>query len=141
MKKPLLALSGKRFSGKDTLAALLVESAARRGITLETAAFAGESVEAGAHRLHRRSAGRRPARVLSFGGREDRAPAGACARDGRAARATSGWRYTAGVDDHHTETELDDATLWDEVVTNDGSIDDLRVKAEALIAARAPLLR
>ena len=43
MKKPVLALSGKRFSGKDTLAAFLVESAAKRGHALITHAFAAES--------------------------------------------------------------------------------------------------
>ena len=42
MKRPLLAISGKRFSGKDTLAALLVESAARHGVTVQTYAFAAE---------------------------------------------------------------------------------------------------
>jgi phosphomevalonate kinase len=39
----LLALSGKRFSGKDTLAALLSAAAGRRGLELATYAFAGES--------------------------------------------------------------------------------------------------
>src|SRR3954468_4532514 len=41
--KKLLAISGKRFSGKDTFAALLVAAARARGATLETYAFAGES--------------------------------------------------------------------------------------------------
>jgi hypothetical protein len=43
VKKPLLALSGKRFSGKDSLAAALVREAAVRGITVHTHAFAAES--------------------------------------------------------------------------------------------------
>ncbi len=44
MKKRLLAISGKRFSGKDTLAALLVERArVEHGVTLTAHAFAGES--------------------------------------------------------------------------------------------------
>jgi len=39
----LLAVSGKRFSGKDTFAAALVEHARRRGVTLATYAFADQS--------------------------------------------------------------------------------------------------
>ena len=39
----LLAISGKRFSGKDSFAALLVEGARQLGLALETYAFAGES--------------------------------------------------------------------------------------------------
>lgn len=39
----VLCISGKRFAGKDTLARLLVEAAGRRGVTLATYAFAGES--------------------------------------------------------------------------------------------------
>ena len=39
----LLAISGKRFSGKDTFAALLVEQARARGVDLSLYAFAAES--------------------------------------------------------------------------------------------------
>ena len=39
----VLCISGKRFYGKDTLARLLVEAAARHGQLLVTYAFAGES--------------------------------------------------------------------------------------------------
>lgn len=49
-----------------------------------------------------------------------------------ALRASSGWTWTDGVDTHHTETELDDPSLWDEVVTNEGSIEELRGRAQAL---------
>jgi phosphomevalonate kinase len=52
------------------------------------------------------------------------------------ARARSGWKQTAGVDDHHTETELDDPALWDEVVDNDGTLEDLNAKARALATRR-----
>jgi hypothetical protein len=38
------------------------------------------------------------------------------------------------VDDHHTETELDDPQSWDEAIANDGTIDDLRARAQTLIA-------
>lgn len=41
--KRVLALSGKRFAGKDTFAALLVELARERGVAVTTYAFAGES--------------------------------------------------------------------------------------------------
>jgi phosphomevalonate kinase len=39
----LVCISGKRFSGKDTLAAFLLEAAQRRGIALASHAFAAES--------------------------------------------------------------------------------------------------
>lgn len=39
----VLCISGKRFYGKDTLARLLVEAARKRGLSLATYAFAGES--------------------------------------------------------------------------------------------------
>jgi phosphomevalonate kinase len=39
----VLALSGKRFAGKDTVAAMLVELARERGVAVSTYAFAGES--------------------------------------------------------------------------------------------------
>jgi phosphomevalonate kinase len=46
-----------------------------------------------------------------------------------AARTASGWRWTAGVDDHSTETELDDPALWDEQIANDGTLDELAQRA------------
>lgn len=39
----VLCISGKRFYGKDTLARAMVTAASRRGLTLETHAFADES--------------------------------------------------------------------------------------------------
>jgi phosphomevalonate kinase len=45
----LLCISGKRFSGKDTLAALLQNEAQRRRVDLELYAFAGESKRLFAH--------------------------------------------------------------------------------------------
>ncbi len=41
--RPLVCLSGKRFAGKDTFAALLTEEARRHGVEIELFAFAGES--------------------------------------------------------------------------------------------------
>lgn len=43
MARRVLALSGKRFAGKDTVAALTVELARERGLSLATFAFADES--------------------------------------------------------------------------------------------------
>jgi phosphomevalonate kinase len=51
-----------------------------------------------------------------------------------ALRETSGWRYTAGVDDHSTETELDDPALWDEEFLNDGTREALRVQVAGRFA-------
>ena len=51
-----------------------------------------------------------------------------------ASRATSGWTYLPAVDDHETETQLDDVSLWDEIIENDGSLVDLGTQADALIA-------
>lgn len=50
-------------------------------------------------------------------------------------RSASGWQFDPAVDGNFTETELDDASLWDEVVTNDGSEAELRAKAAAVIDA------
>lgn len=49
--------------------------------------------------------------------------------------AASGWVYDPDTDGNFTETELDDPSLWDEVVTNDGTADELRAKAAAVIDA------
>ena len=43
MSRSVLCISGKRFTGKDTLAGLMVAAAGRRGLALDTYAFAGES--------------------------------------------------------------------------------------------------
>jgi phosphomevalonate kinase len=48
-------------------------------------------------------------------------------------RAASGWRYRPEVDEHPTETELDDPTLWAGTIHNDGSLDALAAQAEALL--------
>jgi phosphomevalonate kinase len=190
---PLLALSGKRFSGKDTLAALLVKAAADRCITLETHAFAAEckrlfvqreaarGVEIDLARLQsdrEYKEQRRPEltkfTVLSLADdplvfcrsvadRIESSTHPALVTDVRlrlevehlrprfdlhlvritrsdASRAESGWKYVASVDEHHTETELDDPSLWDETLANDGTIDELRVRAEELVGrlARVP---
>lgn len=186
MKKPVLALSGKRFSGKDTLAAMLVDAAAKRGVTLETHAFAAESKRLFVAREAARGVvvdldrlqndrsykeARRPELTAftveslaadplvfcrSVADRIAASAAPSLITDVRlrlevehlrprfdlhlvriarsdAARAASGWSFVASVDGHHTETELDDPSLWDEVIANDGTRDELRATAEALI--------
>lgn len=183
----LLAISGKRFSGKDTFAALLVEEAKARGVTLETYAFAAESKRMFVEQQRRAGVELELARLTT-----DRAyketwrpklteftvasiaadPLVFCREVARrieasgkpalitdlrlklelehlrprfplhvvrlvrsdAARAASGWQFKADVDGHHTETELDDPSLWDEVVRNDGSVDELRARAREIIA-------
>lgn len=194
MKRPLLALSGKRFSGKDTLAALLAESAAKHGVSLGAHAFAAESkrmfvereaargVAVDLDRLQKDRAYKeqwRP-RLTAFtveslaedplvfcrrvADRIEASNAPSLIIDVRlrlevehlrprfelhlvriarsdASRASSGWSYVPSVDDHHTETELDDATLWDDAIANDGTLEALRASAEALIEARLPKLR
>jgi phosphomevalonate kinase len=47
-------------------------------------------------------------------------------------RAASGWQYTPAVDEHTTETQLDDPALWDEEVRNDGTLAQL----DEVVAAR-----
>ncbi len=49
-------------------------------------------------------------------------------------RAASGWAFDPTKDTHHTETELDDPSLWNEVVHNDGSEAALAVHADALLS-------
>ena len=189
MNKLLLAISGKRFSGKDTLAALLVEHAQKRGITLETYAFAAESkrmftdeqaaagITVDLERLqHDReykelwrpqltaftmeSLARDPLVFCrSVAGRIEASSTSSLVTDVRLrlevehlrprfrlhlvritrsdeSRAASGWKYTPSADDHRTETDLDDPSLWDEVLTNDGSLEELSAKAAALTEAR-----
>lgn len=177
----VLALSGKRFAGKDTLAAIVGELARARGRTLATFAFADESKRAFAaelagevelERLLRDRAYKeawRP-RLTAFTvaalGRDPLAFCRAVAervaatpepvmitdlrlrgeheslrarfalrviRVSRpdALRAASGWRRVPEVDDHPTETELDDPALWDEELVNDGDLAGLRARALA----------
>jgi phosphomevalonate kinase len=182
MKKRVLGLSGKRFSGKDTLAAMLVARAAARGLRLVTHAFAAESKRLFAQREPRVELERllgerdykerwRPALTAftveslaadplvfcrSVADRIAGSADAALVTDVRlrvevahlrerfdlallrltrsdAARAASGWSYAASVDEHHTETELDDPSLWDEVISNDGTLDDLAARADALV--------
>lgn len=52
-----------------------------------------------------------------------------------ALRAASGWRWTPGVDDHATETELDDPGLWDEEFLNDGTLAELGGRVAGRLAA------
>lgn len=176
----VLCISGKRFAGKDTLARLLVDAAHRRGETLSTYAFAGES--------KRMFAAARPeielARLLDDRAYKERwrpqltqftveslaadslifvrevmrrIEAPAVITDLRlrlelehlravcephvvritrsdAQRAASGWTFDPAKDTHHTETELDDPSLWNEVVHNDGREAELAVRADDLLS-------
>lgn len=187
MKRRVLAISGKRYSGKDTFARDLGLAAQRRGLTLQTHAFAFESKrmfveherrEHGAHveldrlqddraykeiwrpkltELTTTSIARDPLvfcravadRIASeeatalvtdmrlrlevehFRSRFDLHLVRLTRSDEE--RAKSGFVYDAKADTHYTETDLDDASLWDEVVTNDGSLDELAQKAEAVL--------
>lgn len=174
----VLAISGKRFSGKDTLAAMIVEQARRRGVEVTPYAFAGESkrmfvawqqargVTVDLPRLLGERAYKeawRPQlteftvaaladdpRVFcrAVADRIAGAEQVAVVTDLRlrveiellrsrfalhvvrvlrpdASRAASGWVYTPAVDEHSTETELDDPALWDEQVHNDGTLAQL----------------
>lgn len=180
----VLALSGKRFAGKDTLAATLGELARERGVALATYAFAGESKrlfvelqrssgadvsldrllhdraykEAWRPRLTEFTVASLAADPLIFcravadriAANDDRA----VITDLRlrlevehlrrrfslyvlrvsrpdASRAASGWHYSQQADAHPTETELDDPSLWDEELVNDGTIERLRERAAA----------
>ena len=180
----VLAISGKRFSGKDTFAAMLVAAAKKRGVVLETYAFAAESKRLFAARepdvdLARLLGDRdykeaiRP-RLTAFtveslaadplvfcrsvADRIAAAPLRALVTDVRLrqevvhlrsrftlrllrlqrsddARRSSGWVYSEAADGHLTETDLDDPSLWDEVVPNDGTLAELEARAEAIIAS------
>ena len=48
------------------------------------------------------------------------------------ARARSGWVFDASKDQHYTETELDDPSLWTERIDNEGSVEELAAQADAL---------
>lgn len=176
----VLCISGKRFAGKDTLARFAVAAAHRRGVTLSTYAFAGES--------KRMFAAARPevelARLLDDRDYKEawrpqltkftveslaadplvfvrevmrRIEAPALITDLRlrlelvylravcdphvvritrsdSQRAASGWALDPAKDGHHTETELDDPSLWDEVVQNDASEAALAVRADELLS-------
>lgn len=190
-RRPLLALSGKRFSGKDTLAALLQERAAGRGIALHTFAFAAESKRLFALRARERGEAVDFERLLhdraykeqmrpeltrftmeslsadplvfcrSVAARVEEAEGLCVITDVRlrvevaalrerfdlrlvrvlrsdAERARSGWAYSAEKDEHSTETELDDASLWDEALENNGSLDALSERAASILMAYAP---
>jgi phosphomevalonate kinase len=185
--KRVLALTGKRFSGKDTLAAMLIDAAKARGIDLRSHAFAAESKrlfvderaadgeEISLDRLltDRSYKEEQRPRLTAFtvesiardplvfcrsvADRSEAVPHPSLITDVRlrlevdhlrsrfdlhlvrmarsdASRAASGWSYAASADEHPTETELDDASLWDEIVTNDGSLDELARKANDLMA-------
>ena len=182
----LLCLSGKRGSGKDTFAALLVEQARQHGVTLELFAFAGESkrlfaqqqqargVDVELHRLLHDRAYKEALRpqltqftvdaidddplvfCRAVADRIEASPHPALVTDLRLrlevehlrerfdvhvvrirrsddARAASGWRFDPAKDEHHTETELDDEALWNEVVDNDGTLAELEDKANDVV--------
>lgn len=174
----VVAISGKRFAGKDTLAGEVVARARARGVTVGVHAFAAESkrmfvawqaargVTVALARLLGERAYKEAWRPQLTGFtvaalREDplvfcRAVADRIAAAdevaivsdlrlrrevahlrsrfalrvvrvtrSNASREASGWRWTAGVDDHPTETELDEPGLWDEEIVNDGTLVEL----------------
>lgn len=192
----VLALSGRRFAGKDTLAGVLVALARERGAALTTYAFAAESKRLLVAEMRAQGVDVELERLLHDRGYKEqwrpqltactvaalerdplifcRAVAERIASSAEAAvitdlrlrgeveylrsrftlhvlrvqrpdplRAAAGWRETVGVDDHPTETSLDDPALWDEVVANDSDLVALRGRAQArldtwLAAAGAP---
>jgi phosphomevalonate kinase len=183
----LLAISGKRFSGKDTLAALLAAAASRRGVELVPYAFAAESKRMFAARdasidLSRLTSDRdyketlRPQLtrfteeslaadplvfVREVARRIEADPRPALITDLRlrleldwlrprfdltvariqradVEREKSGWRFDPRKDAHRTETELDEPSLWDVIVENQGSQAELAEKAETLLSRLVP---
>lgn len=57
-------------------------------------------------------------------------------------REASGWRYAKAVDEHPTETEMDDPRTCNDVIRNEGPVAELRTHARALLArleAGAPI--
>lgn len=177
----VLAISGKRFAGKDTLAGMIVAQAQalpHRGAAVAVHAFAAESkrmfvawqqargVTVDLQRLQSDRAYKEAWRpqltdftVAALGrdpqvfcravaDRIDGSEQVAVVTDLRLRvevallrsrfalhvvrlnrpdelRAVSGWQYTPGVDEHTTETELDDPGLWDETLHNDGTLAQL----------------
>jgi len=179
-KRRVVAISGKRFSGKDTFASMIVAKSSGKVVTY---AFAAESkrmfvAEHAGIDLARLTSDRaykeqnRPALTAftvaalaadplvfckSVADRIEASHDGALVTDMRlrievehfrsrfdlhvvrlarsdAGRAASGWVHSDAVDGHHTETELDDPSWWDEVVSNDGTLEELEVKAAAISA-------
>ncbi|HEU0033446.1 MAG TPA: hypothetical protein VFQ53_22595 [Kofleriaceae bacterium] len=179
----VLCISGKRFSGKDTLAGLLVDHARSAGIALATYAFAAESKRLFAESrddvdLARLLSDRdykerwRPAltqftvdsiaadplvfcravadRIAASAGpalitdlrlrleldhlRTRFAPYVVRVVRPDPARAAAGWVFDEAKDRHHTETELDERALWDEVVDNSGSLAELSAQAASIVS-------
>lgn len=176
MTNRLLALSGKRFAGKDTVAGVVCALAAERGLAVACFAFADESKRAfaaslgGAVSVERlrsdraykeawrprltefttaalardplvfcravaeRAAGRSGPSIVS----DLRLPAELAYLRGRfdvwlvrvsrssSERARSGWVRSPAVDEHYTETALDDPSYWDEELDNSGELGALR---------------
>lgn len=183
-RKLVLALSGKRYSGKDSLAAAVIDEASSRGIALRRRALAdackiafceemaavGITIDATSLIADRATKERwRPALTV-FTERELAAdPQVFCrqildephddpvlitdvrlrsevamltlradpifARVVRSdeSRRSSGWSFTKGVDDHRTETELDDWDGWSEIVRNEGPTSELATFARRLV--------
>lgn len=175
--KRVLALSGKRFAGKDTVAAMIVELARERGVAIAAHAFADECKQRFVARMQlrlipikradlndRASKERWRPQLTKFtmeslradplifcravADRIERAEERAVITDLRlrleiedlrsrfelyivritrpdSSRASSGWTYSEG-DEHPTETELDEPSLWDEELVNDGTLEELR---------------
>lgn len=182
--RKLLAISGKRFSGKDTFAGALRRHALGAGVSLELHAFAAESkrlfadtrgdVDLGrlsTDRAYKESLRPELTRFTVDAIARDplvfcRAVADRIAAAGSpslvtdlrlrleiehlrsrfdlrvvrlarpdARRAESGWRYDPTADEHPTETELDDPSLWHELVVNDGTLAELDEKAAQVAGA------
>jgi phosphomevalonate kinase len=178
-KKRVVAISGKRFSGKDSFAAMIAGhvpgvvtyafAAESKRLFVEThpgidlalmlsdrdykeknrpaltaftvAALARDPLVFARSVGDRIEASREAALVsdmrlrvelLHFRSRFDLHLVRLTRSDG--ARAASGWVRSESVDGHHTETELDDPSLWDEVVSNDGSMEELARHAEEISA-------
>lgn len=167
----VIAITGKRFSGKDSLA---------RALGLPTFAFADESKRMLAarnpdvdlarlmtDRAYKESVRRRltaltvaelaadplvfvravcaritePSVISDLRLRHERAFLEAAfdtvvvrVQRSDANRALSGWVYSADKDEHVTETDLDDPSLWDHVVDNNGSLAELDQAARILRA-------
>ncbi len=184
----VVAISGKRFAGKDTLAGEVVSQARARGVTVGVHAFAAESKRMFVAWQAARGVTVELARLLGERAYKEawrpqlteftvaalrRDPLVFCeaVADRIAAvdevavisdlrlrlevahlrsrfalhvvrvtrsdvmREGSGWRWTAGVDDHSTETELDDPGLWDEEIVNDGTLAELGSRVAGRVAA------
>jgi len=184
----VVAISGKRFAGKDTLAGEVVSQARARGVLVGVHAFAAESKRMFAAWQAERGVTVELARLLGERAYKEawrpqlteftvaalrgdplvfcRAVADRIAAAEEVAvisdlrlrlevahlrsrfavhvvrvtrsdgwREASGWRWTQGVDDHATETELDDRGLWDEEFLNDGTLAELGGRVAERLAA------